>query len=178
MKQLKYTNKQGFTLIETLVAIFIFSTALVALATVSARGVSSVNRAKEVIIAEYLAQEGLEIVRNVRDTTTLGNGTPWDINFSMCTATSPCDITYSALVPTLALCGSGCTPLFIENGLYTATPSGPATATKFTRSITVEPQLSVPLIGTVEYAVHSRVSWTVGTGTRFVEMHTILTDWQ
>jgi hypothetical protein len=81
-------------------------------------------------------------------------------------------------VPELVLCGSNCTPLFIENGLYTASPGGSAIPTKFTRTITVEPKLSVPLLGTVEYAVHSRVTWPIGVGMRSVEMHTVLTDWQ
>ena len=72
------TKKQntGFTLVETLVAISIFSVSIVGLMSVLGSGISNTNYAKQKITAYYLAQEGIEYVRNMRDTEVLyGNGT-------------------------------------------------------------------------------------------------------
>lgn len=175
--RVRLSTRGGFTLIETLVAIFIFSTALVALSGIAARGVASVNRAKEVVTAQFLAQEGLEIVRSVRDTTTLQALQPWDIGFSNCSEDAPCDIDYSSGAPALAPCTSVC-DLWIENGIYTSNPVGPSFATKFVRSIWVVPLADNNLGEPIEYAVYSRVTWTVGTAARSVEVSTTLNNWQ
>ena len=68
-----YRKKQnrGFTLIEMLIAVFIFSVSLVGLMTISSRGLKVAKEAQNQIIAEYLALEGIEVVRNVRDSALL-----------------------------------------------------------------------------------------------------------
>ncbi|MCA9352582.1 prepilin-type N-terminal cleavage/methylation domain-containing protein [Patescibacteria group bacterium] len=69
----KLTKKhtQGFTLVEMLIAVFIFTVSLAALMSVSARGIKSANFAQKRIIADYLALEGIEVVRNIRDSALL-----------------------------------------------------------------------------------------------------------
>lgn len=177
----------GFTLIETLVAIFIFSAALVALSGIAARGVSSVNRAKEVVTAEFLAQEGLEVVRNIRDTTTLQGGALWNEGFASSAGgtncqNAQCDISYVGGIQ-LVPCQGQCNPLRIQNGLYSSDPAvsgGPNSIveTNFVRSIRVAPLATNTLGEPVEYLVVSRVTWPVGLGQRSVQMATTLTDWQ
>ncbi len=173
----------GFTLIETLVAIFIFSSALVALSGVASRGVNSVNRIKEVVTAEFLAQEGLEIVRYVRDNGTLANVSPWDAGF----AGSPnclsgnCDIFYPAGIPELQQCPSQqCAPLVLQNGIYRQAGGMLAglSPTDFTRSIRVRPLANDTAGNPIEYLVSATVSWPVGTSSRSVTISTTLTDWQ
>ncbi len=61
-------NKSGFTLVETLVAVFIFSISLTVMFAVLASGISDLNFSKKKTTAQYLAQEGIEYVRNIRDT--------------------------------------------------------------------------------------------------------------
>lgn len=61
----KYSK--GFTLIETLIAIFIFSISITALFTLSGTTTNSGQYSKNDIIATYLAQEAADIVRNDRD---------------------------------------------------------------------------------------------------------------
>lgn len=63
--------KSGFTLVETLVAIIIFTTSVLALMVVLSNNLSSINYAKKKLGAVFLAQEGLEYMRNIRDTYIL-----------------------------------------------------------------------------------------------------------
>ncbi|KKP85725.1 hypothetical protein A3B84_00395 [Candidatus Nomurabacteria bacterium RIFCSPHIGHO2_02_FULL_35_13] len=74
-------RSRGFTLVETLVAISIFSMSIVAIMSVLGNGVSDTNYAKQKMIASYLAQEGIEYIRNMRDTYVLytdTTGNDWD----------------------------------------------------------------------------------------------------
>ncbi len=64
---------KGFTLVETLIAIAIFSTTIVAMMSVLGSGISNTTYAKNSIEASYLAQEGIEYARNMRDTDVLAN---------------------------------------------------------------------------------------------------------
>src|SRR3989344_723402 len=67
--------RRGFTLVETLVAVSIFSISILALMSVLASGIANTNYAKQKMIAAYLAQEGIEYIRNMRDTFALfGDG--------------------------------------------------------------------------------------------------------
>src|SRR3989344_2187774 len=67
----KKNSNKGFTLVETLVAISIFTVSILALLSILTQGISNVNYAKKKIIASYLAQEGIEYIRNMRDTFAL-----------------------------------------------------------------------------------------------------------
>jgi len=74
----KVNKSRGFTLVETLVAIAIFTASILAVMAVLANSISDTNYAKKKITAAYLAQEGIEYVRNMRDTFVLTNNqTGW-----------------------------------------------------------------------------------------------------
>ena len=66
IKFLSQKNK-GFTIVETIIAIFVFSVAITAVMAVFSRGIESTDYAKNKMIASYLAQEGIEHIRNLRD---------------------------------------------------------------------------------------------------------------
>ncbi len=67
----KKNKNNGFTLVEALVGVAIFSVAILALMSVLASGIKDINYAKKKLVAEYLAQEGIEYVRNLRDSYVL-----------------------------------------------------------------------------------------------------------
>ncbi len=68
--------KRGFTLVETLVAISVLVVVIVGPMTLAAKGLQNAYHAREQLAATYLAQEGFEIVRAVRDSYTLDSGGP------------------------------------------------------------------------------------------------------
>ncbi len=82
MKNIFVKQNKGFTLVETLVGLLIFTLTIMASMSVLGSSISSTNYAKQKIVAEYLAQEGIEYVRNQRDNYILfvsnGSGFTWD----------------------------------------------------------------------------------------------------
>jgi type II secretory pathway pseudopilin PulG len=72
---------KSFTLIETIIAIFILTTGILALSSLISYFISTSSISSQRLIAAYLAQEGIEIVRNLRDTNLL-NGRNWDYGLS------------------------------------------------------------------------------------------------
>lgn len=173
-KNLGY-NQKGFTLIETLFAILIFSAALISLMTIAGRGIAATGSAREQLEAHYLAQEGLEVVRNIRDQNFVSHGN-WDDGFTQCTSTSPCKLVYGnpqTAVPTLTTCvfsGGGCL-VYGVNGAYVDQTVPGAAPLAYSREVYVKP-------ATDEYEVVSKVIWTSRTIQRTVELDTILKKWE
>lgn len=64
-------NNKAFTLIEVIIAIAVITAALMSSMALITFSVSSIRVSKSKIIATNLAQEGLEIVRNIRDSNWL-----------------------------------------------------------------------------------------------------------
>ncbi len=70
-------KKNGFTLIETLLAILILSVAIAGPLTIASKGLSAELVAKDQTTAYYLAQDAVEYVRFVRDSNLLAGNTDW-----------------------------------------------------------------------------------------------------
>jgi Tfp pilus assembly protein PilV len=190
-KFLQQKNKiqQGFTLVETLVSISIFTLSLVAMMAVLAQGLSNTTYSKQKVIALYLAQENIEYVRNMRDTYVLYDTTSsqngWNsflakITGSGCVSANGCYINSDSLdyanntkpmtSITLTNCTANCTHLLYDssNGKYnytTGVDSG------FTRRIKVV-QVSVD-----EVNITSTVSWDQGSGVHSVKFSENLFNW-
>lgn len=74
-RQLNFGKKwrAGFSLVETLVAIFILSVSVVAPLSLAQKGLNSSIYARDQVTAFNLSQEAIEYVRNVRDSNGLGD---------------------------------------------------------------------------------------------------------
>jgi type II secretory pathway pseudopilin PulG len=76
---MNYSNKKslgGFTLIETIVAIFIFMLVLTAIVGISGQVLIETKTQRLDTTAQYLLQEGVEYIRNNRD-SALNSGATW-----------------------------------------------------------------------------------------------------
>ncbi|HUC88649.1 MAG TPA: prepilin-type N-terminal cleavage/methylation domain-containing protein [Candidatus Paceibacterota bacterium] len=99
---MKFYSKQknsGFTLIETMIAVFILTIALTSLLNLNASSIFTSRYAKNEIIANYLLQEPIDYIRNDRDTTVFQQGsanttTAWTNNFE--TKYSNCIVNFSS----------------------------------------------------------------------------------
>ncbi|MDB5266610.1 MAG: seg [Parcubacteria group bacterium] len=73
----------GFTLVESLVATTVLILAVTGAFSAAQTGITASTYARDQVIAFYLAQEGVEYIRNVRDTNAL-QSQPWLNNLSLC----------------------------------------------------------------------------------------------
>lgn len=97
------TAEAGFTLIEVLVSLTIFSIAVAGVITVAVQGNMNIHASQNRMTAQYLADEQIELMRGLRDTYVVqagvGSETVGWSNFvtevpgtSTCVASDPCDI--------------------------------------------------------------------------------------
>jgi Tfp pilus assembly protein PilV len=80
-KNIKYkylNNQQGFTILETLIAVLLLSLVLNAVFTLIAGTLFNAQYSKNEMVASYLAQEVVDSVRNTRDTYMQDPNTGWD----------------------------------------------------------------------------------------------------
>lgn len=67
----------GFTLLEVIGAIFVISVGIIGIFSLTIQTMSLLDISSDRLIAVYLAQEGIEVVRNIRDANLL-KGEDWD----------------------------------------------------------------------------------------------------
>ena len=78
---------KGFGIIEMIVAMAILSTALIGAVSLASLNMQVQRQAEFKLIAVNLAREGIEVVRNIRDTNRLGGVVnPLRTNFCFCTS--------------------------------------------------------------------------------------------
>lgn len=173
-------HTKGFTLLEMLFAVIIFSFALISLMGIASKGVIATATARDQLTAQYLAEEGLEVVRNLRDSNFLefATDTPWLTNIGQCSENNPCDIEYSqSNQPVLKQCsGSGACSALSEGGGVFRSPDDGAIGepTTFSREIYVTGD---GLPGNQRKVV-STVRWNQKTFKRSFTIDTYISDWQ
>lgn len=132
--------KKGFTLIEVFVSLTIMTVAILGLFILIRQTASSLPLSGQRLVASYLAQEGVEIVRNLRDVNRL-KGLSWDLGLTGCTAGCEADYTSSSLV--------AWTSRYLRNdgSFYSY---GGSTLTLYQRKISITPNGSNILMVNVE----------------------------
>jgi type II secretory pathway pseudopilin PulG len=144
------SNKGGFTLVETMFAVFILTFVIVGLMTVVANSLFAARYARDEITANYLLQEAIDYIRNDRDTSVFLNGVDWDTFYSRyggCHTPNGCsfDLTKTKENSVISTCPTdGCTLYYNDNAditpFYINSPDGApkgSVETKFKRKIIV-----------------------------------------
>lgn len=188
----------GFTIIETMVAVFVLTMALVALLTLTANSTFNSRYAKNEIIANYLLEEAVDYIRNERDTIAFqnkaggtwvsflnkygwGNGTAPDV----CFLPDGCYISVSDVAPIATLCASSPSfgvakcPVFSfdENGFtnfYNYDPTLPPS--NFKRKIFMK--LDQTKNSGEELDITVTVEWLNGNLVRSRSLQSSLLNWQ
>lgn len=156
---------QGFTMVETLVAISILSISILAGFTAVQNGLKSSLAVKDQITAFYLVQEAVEYVKNIRDENALdfvnGGASTWLTGMSSCNSPSFCYIDSPS--KTISSCSgnnSTCPNLRMDNNSRLWGYNAGWSQTRFIRAITFQN------ISADEIAVTVWISWTQGATNR------------
>src|SRR3989344_654554 len=160
------TTNKGFTIIETLVAVAILVAVVVGTMGAVQTAISSYIYSKDQIIAFYLAQEGFEQIRNLRDENRLA-GRNWlygiaQYSSDACYFGKVCIVSpVDALWPVQCSGGTGACPYLRQEpaaGFYGYTSTW--NDTQFRREITLTS------INAEEISVNITVSWKKGLVSR------------
>ncbi len=165
-------QSKGFSLVETLVALTLFSVCLAALMTITARGIGTVIAVKQEITARYLAQDALEGFRFLRDTLPLGSSLV-DIDQTI-NINSEFTLDTSNGTPSIMGCAgnSNCGQLYKDTkGFFTHSPSGAIAITDFSRTVTFR-EIDAQYI-----EMEATVRWNVRGVERSLTNYQILTSW-
>lgn len=138
---------RGFTLVETLIAIAILLVAVVGPISLVGDSLHKIYYAKDEMIAINLAQEGIEVVRQIRDSNMLA-GVPW--------GTGLADGSYVADAFNLALSVCGDTKVYQDATGYRQLCAG-GTSTQFTSRI-----VTIVTVAADEKRITSTVTWNTG----------------
>lgn len=140
LKKQKNTKQKGFTIIETLVAIFILLISTTGPLSFAQSGLRASFLARDQIAAFYLAQDAIETIKNIRDNTGLTGGSTWLENLGFCTPASSGDTTVCNLdtgqtnINTTA-CTNDCPPLNYDKDDKQYVISTADEVSKYTRNI-------------------------------------------
>ena len=153
----------GFTIVETLVAIVILMLAILGTTKATQTGISSYILSKDQIIAFYLAQEGFEQIRNIRDENRLKNRQNWLTGLAAnssdpCFFGNACTVDpINSAVPTRCSAGPGTCPILRQDattGFFGYNASWPVTI--FRREIVLTQ------IDAKEISILVTVNWSKG----------------
>jgi len=159
---------KGFSLAEVIIAIFVLTIGVVGGINLLTRSLSIASLSRAQIIATSLAQEGLEIVRNIRDTNWIEErhtpGTSWIEGLN---CSSGCRVQYNK--DYLLALGSNPVLKIGPNGFY---QYDDGSSTIFRRKITIEQ------INDYEVKVIAEVTWTEKGQSHKIEAETRLFNWK
>ncbi len=155
---------KGFTLIETLVAVMLLSLAIAGPLTIASKSLNATLVSKDQFIAFYLAQDAIEQVRYLRDTSALclaagsssgscAGVTDWLSRLALCVSVDGCKI--DTVQDTVTSCVGACTTLNYDaaNHYYSYT-SGSLSPQRFIRTIKITNTVADEAVVTVT------VSWS------------------
>jgi prepilin-type N-terminal cleavage/methylation domain-containing protein len=174
----------GFTLLETLVAIFIMTVAIGAAMFSAQIGLHSSIFSEQTITASYLGQEAIEYVRNIRDENKLQVRSDW-LDGPSGASLESCVNKNCIVDPvnaTITTCSGTCAPLNFDTSTgfyqYSAT-SATNQPSPFTRTVTVVPLTDPndPFASPHEVSVTATITWGTSPGVQTYTVRENLLDW-
>lgn len=157
-----HSSRAGFTLVEALVALVILTMALGPILFSADMALNISNSIRNNLIAANLSQEGLEVVRAIRDANWF-NDRAFDSGLS--DGVWRVEWNSDSLLPR-----DDNTPLKINNGVYSYSPLG--TNTIFKRTITITK------VNAGELKIVCEVSWKDRNINKSVSAESHLFDWK
>lgn len=148
-KPLHTKEEQGFTIVETLVAIFILLVSITGPLAFAQNGLRASFVARDQIVAFYLAQDAIETIKNMRDNNAL-DGEEWmsELVKDRCVTTNngggvghnkSCNLDTVSSSVTVQTCGASQCPAMkydsAQKEYRIGTASSPGVTSKFTRTI-------------------------------------------
>lgn len=158
-----FQKQKGFTLLEMIIAIMVVTIGVLGIYTAVLKYTKNTQQERERMVAAYLCQEGIEIIKNMRDSNWVASAA-WNTGLTACG--SGCEIDYSGTggdgttSGLTAWSGSG-NFLYIDatTGLYKYEHIAADTKTNITREIVID-------TGTVdELKIAVTVTWGANTMT-------------
>lgn len=131
-------KNKGFTILELIVAIFVMTTGIIGAYIAVQAPLHYTGFYNTQLTAYYLAQEGVEIVRNIRDTNWVAGG-DWNTGLDICNSASGfyCEADYNDSALTQRSIALQPSNLNISSNLYSYAAGGVSTA--FGRKIEIIP---------------------------------------
>ncbi|MES2216746.1 MAG: prepilin-type N-terminal cleavage/methylation domain-containing protein [Patescibacteria group bacterium] len=151
----RHATCRGFTIVETLVAVAILMISIAGPLVIASKGLRAALYSRDQMIASLLAQESMEIVKNIRS-NNITSGSNWVQSLDTCLLNSPCDANAVSSTPIWIGCSTTGCPLYFSAGY---TPEFVGEETLFRRMFFLTPMPGQPN----EYTVNVVVSWTEGT---------------
>jgi len=172
-------SNNGFTLIETMIAVSVLMMGLFGPYTLATNSIVAARNSKNQIIAFNLAQEGLEYIKNVRDSNYLAD-TPPPVDWlngltSSCYGTDCCVDPVANIIRPInnSSCNFGILQYSDVNKYYTHNEEG-ATDTIFSRVVRIADGVDP----TEERKVISTVTWEEVSGTKSVVLEEYIFNWK
>lgn len=167
-----------------MIAIAVLLIAIVAPMSLAYQGVQAAKLAQDEIVAFYLAQEGIEVVRNMRDENKLQGATQLSGALADCIVdpSNPADlgcyidatVISGGTFEVTACSAGGCPPIKKDDEKYSYETTGSFEDTKYTREVRVW-YVNDP--STEEVKVEVVVTWPFLSGTRTYTLYENLLDW-
>lgn len=156
-----HTHRDGFSILETIVAIGIISMALIAILPISNSSFGANRSSSSEVTAVYLAQDAFEFMRNIRDAIQLDLGQPFKDVLAPCMG-ARCILKTSepssTIYETVAPCDSACPPLRFNDEAQSYGYQSAWRETQFSRAI------SATQISDFETLVTVTIDWKEGDG--------------
>jgi Tfp pilus assembly protein PilV len=174
-KQDTKNNKRGFTILETLFAIFILIMSITGPMVFAQSGLRASFQSRDQITAFYLAQDAIETIKNIRDNNLLDINKGWlDGLETVCVGSVPCTIDTTDSTPTVAVCtGGDCPPLQTFGDNNPKYGYGGGDDSRFTRTTYINK------ISAYEAEIIIEVEWTsaVALGSNRIVVQENIYDW-